>query len=138
MSDNFETSFCELRRKEVVNSADGKRLGRIIDLIISLDPNVVQGIVVPFGKFNLFSKQQNVFIPFTCINKIGEDIILVDIVSDADGNLLCKTTPEHHEHHHEHPEEPVCDEPNRGRRLPDCDRHCEKCMKFDCEHRWQV
>ena len=134
MSDVCETSFCELRKKEVVNSSDGKRLGRIIDLIISLEPNCVQGIVVPYGKFNLFSKQQSVFIPFSCINKIGADVILVDIISDADGNLLCKTKSDENcdcecEHGHH--------EPHKPDKLPDCDRRCEKCMMYDCEHRWK-
>ena len=127
MSLNCETSYCELRKKEVINSCDGKRLGKIIDLIISLESNTVQGIVVPFGKATLFSKQQSVFIPFSCISKIGEDIIIVNIVSDAEGNLLCKATdsgreeckPEHHEHHEK------------------CDGRCEKCMLYDCERRWQ-
>ena len=129
MSEACETSFCELRKKEVVNSADGKKLGRIVDLIISLDPNVVQGIVVPYGKFNLFSKQQSVFIPFTCINKIGADVILVDIISDADGNLLCKTKQNHdHECDDRHDNKPP---------ESDCDHRCEKCMLYDCAHRHQ-
>lgn len=127
MIDCNEVSFLELRKKEVVNSADGKRLGRIIDMVISVQPPAVQGIVVPFGHFNIFNKQQNIFIPFMCINKIGEDIILVDITYDADGNMVCRAGSEF-EHEEECSESPAVH----------CDRCCEKCMLFDCENRWKV
>lgn len=128
MAEFNEISFLDLRKKEVVNSADGKRLGRIIDIVISLERHIVQGIIVPFGHFNFFNKQQNIFIPFTCINKIGEDVILVDITYDADGNMICRNNIV---------EEEIKEEIREDLHA-NCDKCCEKCMQFDCENRWKV
>ena len=40
-----DITFCELREKEVVNTIDGKKLGRIIDMVITCTGEVV-GLVV--------------------------------------------------------------------------------------------
>lgn len=77
----MELSFCELRAKEVVNICDGKRLGNIIDLTFSSRTGVVTGIVVPFGKglFSILKSNQDIFIPYNRIVKIGRDVILVEL-----------------------------------------------------------
>lgn len=77
----MELSFCELRAKEVVNICDGKRLGNIIDLTFSSRSGEVTGIVVPFGKglFSILKNNQDIFIPFARIVKIGKDVILVEL-----------------------------------------------------------
>ena len=77
----MELSFCELRAKEVVNICDGKRLGNIIDLTFSSRTGVVTGIVVPFGKglFSILKSNQDIFIPYNRIVKIGKDVILVEL-----------------------------------------------------------
>ncbi len=74
-----EISFCELRKKEVVNAADGSRLGHIVDMIISVETKRALGIVAPGHKSGFFSKEQNLFIPLGCIVKIGEDVILINM-----------------------------------------------------------
>ena len=84
----MENSFLELRCKEVINVSDGKRLGHIVDIVFDLPSGVIKGLVVPLnnGGFNLFKQSQQAFIPFEQICKIGEDTILVEILSDKDIN----------------------------------------------------
>ncbi len=72
----MEISYCDLKRKEVVNVTDGKRLGRILDIIISLHSCRVLGIVVP-GNRKIFNTREDIFIPWKNIQKIGDDVILV-------------------------------------------------------------
>lgn len=75
------TSFCELRRKEVINLRDGARLGCICDFEIDACSGLIRAIVVPGPPrfFGLFRSDEELVIPFNCINKIGGDVILVDI-----------------------------------------------------------
>ena len=79
-----EISFCDLRKKEVVNAADGSRLGHIVDMIISVDTKMALGIVAPGRKTGFFSKERNIFIPLASIIKIGEDVILINLAPCAD------------------------------------------------------
>ena len=76
-----ETSFFEMRCKEIVNVCDGRRFGQISDIIFEGCGGKVLGFVVPSHKgWNLFgSKRQDIFIPYHCIVKVGEDVILVDV-----------------------------------------------------------
>lgn len=72
----MEISYTYLRSKEVVNVADGKRLGRVCDVVFRYPENVFLGIVVPGCKgFSL--KKGDVFIDVKCIVCIGEDVILI-------------------------------------------------------------
>ena len=77
----MESSFFELRCKEVVNVLDGRKLGHIIDIIFDLASARVLGILVPGEKtgWNVFKSTNQLFIPFGCIVKIGEDAILVEV-----------------------------------------------------------
>lgn len=71
----------ELRCKEVVNVLDGRKLGHIIDIIFDLASARVLGILVPGEKtgWNVFKSTNQLFIPFGCIVRIGEDAILVEV-----------------------------------------------------------
>ena len=77
----MELSFCDLRAKEVVNLCDGKKLGNIIDLIFDTTCARITGLVVPCEKsfLNIFKNNNDIFIPYKCIRKIGTDIILVEL-----------------------------------------------------------
>ncbi len=81
----MECSFLELRCKEVVNVVDGRKLGHMVDMVIDLMSARVLGIVVPDGKsfWNVFKSSSQLFIPFNCIVKIGEDAILVELRGSA-------------------------------------------------------
>ncbi len=78
----METSFNDLRNKEVINVLNGRLLGNICDVIIDMSRNCVLGFMVPNCKsfFNFFRPHQEIFIPFCNICKIGEDVILVEVV----------------------------------------------------------
>ena len=77
----MESSFLELRCKEVVNVCDGKRLGHITDIVFNLCSACVLGFVLPGAKtgWNIFKNCGEIFLPYGCIVKIGEDTILVEL-----------------------------------------------------------
>ena len=64
---------------------DGKKLGRIIDIVFDLPTGRIKGFVVPCnsGGFNLFKPVQQIFIPYNQICKIGTDTILVELFFDT-------------------------------------------------------
>ncbi len=77
----MESSFLELRCKEVINVVDGRKLGHIIDIVFDLGSGRICGFVVPGNQnfWNIFKNNNELFIPFSQICKIGEDSILVEI-----------------------------------------------------------
>lgn len=78
----METSFIELRNKEVINVLSGKLLGNICDVIFDLRRNCVIGFLVPGSKspFHFFKCRDEIFVPMSSVCKIGEDVILVEVV----------------------------------------------------------
>ena len=77
----MESTFLELRCKEIVNVLDGTRLGHMIDLVFELGSARVLGFIVPGEKtgWNLFKNNNQLFIPYGCVVRIGEDTILVEL-----------------------------------------------------------
>ena len=77
----MEATFIELRCKEVVNVIDGRRLGHIIDLVFELGSARVLGFILPGEKtgWNLFKNTEQLFVPYGCIVRIGEDTILIEL-----------------------------------------------------------
>ncbi len=75
-------SLSELRTKDVVNTCDGRRLGKVMDIEFCEKDGVVQAIVVP-GEFNVIQmlkgEKCGIVIPWNRICKIGDDVILVSI-----------------------------------------------------------
>ncbi len=124
-----ELSYCDLRRKEVINGCDGRRLGHIIDIVFTAETGKIRGIILPYSKKGFFQKSQDLFVPWACVQKIGEDVILVDIIDLSSGTPTCAPAPK--------PEQlPPPKKPSGGKN--DCDGKCEKCMLFDCEKRWEA
>lgn len=76
----MELSFSDLRLKEVVNTQDGKKLGKVCDLVFCYPENRIIGIVVPGGKTFAFKREQ-LFIDLRNVVKIGDDVILVNVAS---------------------------------------------------------
>ena len=78
-------SFSDIRRKDVVNICDGRKLGRPIDLILN-DSACVESLVVPGrsgGWFNFFRQtQEGNVIPWSKVRRIGDDVILVEVDSE--------------------------------------------------------
>ncbi len=74
----MELTFLELRTKEVVNTQDGRKLGKVCDIALCYPDNRWLGIIVP-GSRGFGIKRNNLFIDLRNIVKIGEDVILVNI-----------------------------------------------------------
>ncbi len=70
----------ELQDKDVVNVVDGKKIGNIIDIIISSD-GTMNGLVIEKSKFliSMFTAKDEMEISWSQIEKIGEDVILVKV-----------------------------------------------------------
>ena len=72
--------FLELRRKEVINLHSGCRMGYVGDVELCVPEGTVKAVIV-FGKsffFGLFGRGEEYYIPWDCIQRFGEDILLVD------------------------------------------------------------
>ena len=70
----------DLRCKEVINISDGCRLGFVSDVDIRIPEGQVVAIVVngPCRFFGFFGRGEEFYIPWDCIQRIGDDIILID------------------------------------------------------------
>lgn len=71
-------TFSALRDKEVINTADGCRLGYVCDLEIDPICGQIIALLIP-GKGGLLrpGKCREIRIPWNCIVRIGDDLILV-------------------------------------------------------------
>lgn len=71
-----ELNFSQLKKKNVVNVCDGKDLGKITDLIFESPSFRIKSIIV--AQKNIF-KCDEYEISVCCIEKIGDDTILVNL-----------------------------------------------------------
>ena len=71
----------ELQNKTVINLVDGKNIGSIIDVSID-EKGITTGLIVEKHKFlvSYFSSSNEIVIKWSQIEKIGEDVILVNLV----------------------------------------------------------
>lgn len=69
----------EFQTKDVVNVANGKKLGNIGDIDIDLETGQIQSLIIlGSGKvLGLFGREETTVIPWQNIVKIGADVILV-------------------------------------------------------------
>lgn len=72
--------IAELRYKEIINVADGHRLGFVSDVEIDIGTGRVSALIVPgpCRFFGLFGREEDYVLPFDCISRIGQDIILIE------------------------------------------------------------
>ena len=70
----------DIRGKEVIDVSTGLRLGFPIDVEINVDTGHLVAIVVPgpCKYFGLFGRGEDIIIPWNCIRRIGDDLILVE------------------------------------------------------------
>ena len=66
----------ELQLKEIINISNGKRIGVIVDVIVSTNGNI-EKLVLEEKKGRKFSKEEYE-VSWNQIIKIGDDIILID------------------------------------------------------------
>ena len=75
-------TLSELRAKDVINTRDGRSLGKVMDIEFCLYDGRITAIVVPanfhFGHI-LRGERAGIVIPWEMICKIGDDVILVDV-----------------------------------------------------------
>lgn len=76
----MDQRFTDLRCKEVINICDGCRLGCVGDLDVRIPEGEVTALIVP-GRlrfFGLFGRGEEYYIPWRCIKRIGDDVILIE------------------------------------------------------------
>ncbi len=68
----------DLQNKDIVNITDGRKIGNIIDINISVQGHM-EGLIVEKSKFlvSMFSNKDEIEVKWNQIEKIGEDVILV-------------------------------------------------------------
>lgn len=72
--------FSELRYKEVIDVHSGYRLGYVCDAEFDDREGRFISLITP-GRarfFGLFGREDDYVLPWSCISRIGNDIILVD------------------------------------------------------------
>ncbi|MEW6276555.1 MAG: YlmC/YmxH family sporulation protein [Bacillota bacterium] len=71
----------DLRMREVINVADGRRLGPIKDIDIDLEQGRISAIILPgTGRFlSFFGREEEIVVPWEKIKRIGVDVILIDL-----------------------------------------------------------
>lgn len=68
----------DFQTKDVVNVADGKKLGNIGDIDINLNTGKIEAVIINSSRMlGFFGKDEDVVIPWQNIVKIGADVILV-------------------------------------------------------------
>lgn len=74
----------ELGCKEVINICNGFRLGFVCDVSVDIVSGQLLAIIVPgpCRFFGIFGREDDFYIPWDCIRKIGEDIILVEVTGE--------------------------------------------------------
>ena len=73
-------SLEELSRKEVISCMDCTRLGSIVDVNIQLDTAQIVSVVVELPSATLCLRRNTIIIPWECIKKIGDDLIIADYI----------------------------------------------------------
>lgn len=71
----------DLRQKEVINVADGMRLGFVSDVEIDFESGKIDAIVVPGHNriLGFWGRDNDYVIAWKDIVRVGDDIILVDM-----------------------------------------------------------
>lgn len=71
----------DLRTREVVNVQDGRKLGLIKDLDLDVDKGKINALVLPGPNrfINIFTRKDDIIVPWDRIVKIGRDVILVEV-----------------------------------------------------------
>ena len=76
----------DLRRLDVINIGDGRRLGCVYDLDLDIETGEILALVLP-GEGGIFGigRQPDIAIPWDRVVRVGVDVILVDL-PPAKGN----------------------------------------------------
>lgn len=69
----------DLQTKTIVNVKDGRNIGSIVDVNINSDGNIESLVIEAPKRMLSFSKDNDIVVKWKEINKIGNDVILVDV-----------------------------------------------------------
>jgi YlmC/YmxH family sporulation protein len=78
-------AVADLRCREVINIRTGHRLGFVCDALFDMDTGRLASIVVPGPSrfLGFFGRGEDYVIPWECVKRVGEDIMLVDLPEGA-------------------------------------------------------
>ena len=73
--------FSDLRCKEIINIASGQRLGFVCDADVEMPAGMIKALIVPgpCRILGLFGRTDDYVIPWECIRRIGQDLILIEV-----------------------------------------------------------
>ena len=76
----MEGRLSDLRYKEVINIADGARLGWVGDGLLDPVSGKLTALIVPGPPrlFGLLGREEDYVLPWSSILRMGEDMILID------------------------------------------------------------
>ena len=83
----------DLRNKEVINIYNGKSLGFIEDIALDLEKGIVEGLVIPQqggGLFSFFNKSSEIIVPWSCVRRVGDEVVLVEMGTENELALQAK------------------------------------------------
>ncbi len=84
-------STADIRELEVINLCGGERLGYACDFEVDLDCGQILSLIIPVDSgFAPFAKREEYVIPWSKIECIGEDAILVKIAQNELFRCECK------------------------------------------------
>ena len=77
----MQCRIADLRCKEVINICTGIRLGFVSDVLLNTVTGQLCAIVVPGcgGFLGVFGRDDDIIIPWECIRRIGDDLIIVEV-----------------------------------------------------------
>jgi YlmC/YmxH family sporulation protein len=73
--------IADLRYKEIINVCNGHRLGYVCDVEIDMATGQILSLIVPgpCRFLGLFWREDDYILPWDCIQRIGEDIIIIEV-----------------------------------------------------------
>ena len=82
-------TYQDLKRKDVLEISTGKNLGKITDLVIEKKTGKILKIIVP-GRRGGFLSCENFEIKYSRIQRIGDDVILVNTLENCNNKKQVK------------------------------------------------
>lgn len=68
----------DLQNKDIVSITDGKKIGKIIDVVLSNNGEMIS-LIIQKSKFNVFSSGSEFEVKWNQIKTIGQDVILINL-----------------------------------------------------------